>query len=158
MDPRIPPRKVKILLESNPPKSRILVGRLAVNRCRMHSRVERGLPRGCTRASGRRRVRASIRERNTPFAQALALQSFSPAAETALQTLIWRPESQRSNVYSLLPSGHGPWGIGSLAAGRCRGPDGLRVEAEGDRGVQQQADLRHTAIHARSDRQAIHVR
>ena len=30
MDMRIPPLKIKILLESNPPKSRILVRRLAV--------------------------------------------------------------------------------------------------------------------------------
>ena len=34
MDVRIPPLKIKILLESNPPKSRILVGRLAVSRRR----------------------------------------------------------------------------------------------------------------------------
>ena len=30
MDPRIPPLKIQILLESDPPKSRIIVGRSAV--------------------------------------------------------------------------------------------------------------------------------
>ena len=38
MDIRIPPLKIKILLESNLPKSRILVGRLAV-RCAVRARV-----------------------------------------------------------------------------------------------------------------------
>ena len=48
MDMRIPPLKIKILLESDPPKSIILVRRLAVEACR-HTEGDSAAPEGLLR-------------------------------------------------------------------------------------------------------------